>query len=203
MGKIVIRNIVFILVSFVIVSCSLLQNGFTNEYGQYVPKHPRFKLKDKSGFTIPENLDTVNIYRLIERYDGGKLVYPKSDLTKEEYYSYIRELQEGVQYIKFYANGRCLSFTISAKDKFGNPNQIKETDLNPNNTISSKNYYYPYNSKNIQIETFAYGDGHGHYVISDYILDNTGNTLISEGYFRSIYKKETIPLEWNKYKVDL
>jgi hypothetical protein len=76
MGAIVIRNIVFIiLISFTFVSCSVLQNGYTNEYGQYVPKIPRFKLKDKQG-VFPELLDTTNIYRMIEMYNDGNLVYP-------------------------------------------------------------------------------------------------------------------------------
>lgn len=203
MGAIVIRNIVFIiLISFTFVSCSVLQNGYTNEYGEYVPKIPRFKLKDKQG-VFPELLDTTNIYRMVEMYDDGNLVYPKNNFSTEERYSFIFEMNQAIRYLKFYPNGRCLMFSIPIKDAFGMPNSLKETDLNPNNQHSSKNYYYSPNGKDIQMESFVYGDGQGHYFISHYTLDNSGDTLIMQDkYLKIIYKKETIPTNWNRYKID-
>jgi|BioPla2DNA2_1021312.scaffolds.fasta_scaffold19166_5 hypothetical protein len=188
MGAIVIRNIVFIiLISFAFVSCSVLQNGYTNEYGQYVPKIPRFKLKDKQG-VFPELLDTTCVYRMVEMYLNGQ----KEDLNLNK----TNEL-----YLKFYSKGRYIKFTVSVIDNFGNSNSINQNDLNPEKAI--KGYYYSPNGKDIQIESFVYGDGQGHYVISHYTLDNSGDTLIMQGkYLKIIYKKETIPTNWNRYKID-
>lgn len=201
MGAIVVRNIVFILLSFAFVSCNVLQNGYTNKYGQYVPKNPRFKLKDKQG-VFPVMLDTISVYKMSEMYHSGKLVFPKSYFSSEERYSSTFEINQVNTYLNFYNNGRCLKFSIPVKDVFGIPNTLKESDLNPNNQFYSKNYYYSSNGTNIQIESFVYGDGQGHYVISDYTLDNSGDTLIMQDkYVKIIYKKETIPLSWNRYKI--
>src|SRR5690606_19657667 len=106
-------------------------------------------------------------------------------------------------YIKFYKSGRCLIFTIPVKDAFGVPNSLKESDLNPNNKQYKKNYYYSSDGTNIQIESFVYGDGKGHYAILDYTLNPSGDTLtMQDKYLKIIYKKETIPLSWNRYKID-
>ena len=86
-------------------------------------------------------------------------------------------------------------------DDLGNSNSINQNDLNPEK--ANKGYYYSPNSKDIQIESFVYGDGQGHYVISNYTLDNSGDTLIMQDkYVKIMYKKETIPLSWNRYKID-
>jgi len=202
MGEVTIRNIVFILMSFTIASCSVLQNGYTNEYGQYVPKKPRFKLKDKQGI-FPAMLDTTNVYKMVEMYNNGKLVFPKSNFSSEERYSSTFEINQVNPYLKFYNNGRCLKFSIPVKDVFGMSNALKESELNPNSQFYSKNYYYSSNGTNIQIESFVYGDGKGYYVVLDYILNSSGDTLtMQDKYIKIIYKKEPIPLNWNRYEVD-
>lgn len=58
MESIVIRNSCLILMSFVFGSCSVLQNGFNDLNGQYVPKKPDYELKDKQG-VFPVMLDTT------------------------------------------------------------------------------------------------------------------------------------------------
>lgn len=194
MGAIVMRNIIFILMSFIFVSCSVLQNGFDDHNGQYVPKRPHYKLKDKQG-VFPVMLDTTSVYKMVEMYDDGVLIYPLSNANDG--------LNSIYNYIKFYKNGRCLRFSIQKFDEKGNPIELVEKDLNPNNQYYTKDYYHSSNGTNIQIERFVYGDGTGHYVISDHTLNTSGDTLIRQDkYIKIIYKKETIPLSWNRYKID-
>ena len=186
-------------------SCSLIgidhwfEFGKIDENGQYVPKHERFKFKDKPNHVIPSVLDTINIYKLVEAHRKGYMVYPINTYSQESYLW----LKKNVSYIKFYTNGRCLSFSIPAKDQDGFDISITRADLNPNNPYSSKDYYYSKDGKNIQVENFIYGEGYGMYVIFDYFLNETGDTL-KMVYKNSvdIYVKEEIPSDWKEYMID-
>ena len=199
-GKIVIVFFITVLLT----SCGLLgidvffDRGYVNEHNQYVPKVPNFKLKDKPKNRIPTQLDTVNLYRLAKEYHGGVEVYSIDN------YNDIIDNNKGLSYIKFYPNGRCLSFF--------RPNifyNLQESDLNPNNDNYSKDYYYSKDGKKIKIESFVYGEGNGMYVSFDYFLNEKGDTLtniyepnIPARTSVSIYVKEEISKKWKKYPVD-
>lgn len=174
-----------IIFSFLFGACSILQNGYTNQYGHYVPKNPKFKLKDKRG-VFPIGLDTVNVYKLTEMYLNGK----KEDLNPNK----VNEV-----FLKFYSNGRYIRFTVPIKDSLGNPNSIKNSDLNPK--MAEKGYYYSPDGSNIQIEDFVYGDGNGHYVITNYILDED-KLITQHKYFKEIYERVIIPDSWEKFNAD-
>lgn len=175
---------------FLFGACSILQNGYTNQYGHYIPKKPKFKLKDKQG-VFPIGLDTINVYKMVEMYNNDNLIYPKALLTNEERYSYVKELNESNQYIKFYPNGRCLMFTVPIKDSLvGSLNSIKSTNLNPQ--IAKKSYYYSPDGINIQIESFVRGDGKGYYIITNYVLDED-KLIMQDKYIKIIYERVIIP----------
>ncbi len=204
MGSIKINVfVILILISFT--SCSLIgidhwfELGKDDENGQYVPKHDRFKFKDKPNNVFPPILDTINIYKLMEAYRKDYMVYPINTYSQESY----PWLKRNVSYIKFYSNGRCLSFSIPTKNETGLELSLTRADLNPNNPYSSKDYFYCKDGKKIQIENFIYGEGYGMYVIFDYFLNETGDTL-KMIYKNSVdvYVKEKLPSNWEKYKVD-
>ncbi|MCF6348452.1 MAG: hypothetical protein L3J20_09160 [Flavobacteriaceae bacterium] len=186
----------------IISSCNLLginglfEKGYRNDNGQYVPKNPNFKLKDKPNNVIPSNLDFVNIYRLHQRYYQGK-IHPSPDDKNSR-------LNSLINYKKFYSNGRCLNVVISAKDELGNPNQLKESNLDPNNTYCSKEYYHSKDGKEVYNERFVYGEGYGMYIITSFVLNKTGDTLTiaDKKGSKTIYVKEKLPINWKKYKVD-
>jgi len=204
MGPVKIKLVIaFFLISFT--SCSLIgidhwfESGKEDENGQYVPKRERFKLKDKPNNIIPANLDTINIYKLAEAYRKDYMVYPINTYSQESY----QWLKGNVSYIKFYPYGRSLSFTIPTKDENGFELNLTRADLNPNNPFSSKDYYYSKDGIKIQIENFIYGEGYGMYVIFDYFLNETGDTL-NMVYKNSVdvYVREILPSDWKEYKVD-
>lgn len=181
--------------SLCLFSCEIFRLGYTDLNNQYVPKKPKFKLKDKSNNEFPDNLDTINVYMLKESYYQGK-AHPALD----DKYS---ELNKIIRFIKFYSNGRCLSFSISAKEEFGNNNKLKEDNLNPNNANYSKNYYFSKDGKKISIESFVFGEGTGLYVILDYFLSSSGDTLtMIHDNSKEVYVKEKLPSNWKKYRID-
>ena len=190
------KNIILIVFSFIGMGCALLDSGYINEHQQYVPKRPKFKLKDKKGGVLT-SIDTLSIYRRVEMYNDGKLVYP---LPKEEATGWAIEANRVRVYIKFYKNGRCLIFSIWNDDR----DPLKQEDLNPNKGSNHKSYYYSAEGKNVQTEKFIHAQGTGIYVISDYSISDSGDTLIkSDRWSTTVYKKEAIPMEWHsKYKVD-
>ena len=186
--------------------------GYINEKNNYVPKRPRFSLKDKKNNIIPPQLDTVNVYILTNdtlRWRRGKLIVVK----------------DAECYLKFYPNGRCLYFYIMTEV---HPLEIKrellESDLNPNTEFNSefhypnynnynKRYYYSKDGKKIAIERFVQS-----YIIdrldvepkrpyqTDYcFLNATGDTLTIKNKYGGIdyiYVRKEIPETWRKYKVD-
>ncbi len=174
----------------------MLEKGYRNDKGQYVPKKPNFKLKDKPNNNIPNNLDTVNLYKHYQSYYQDK-IHPSPD----DKYSRLNEI---TNYIKFYPNGRCLNITITAKDELGNPNQLKELNLDPNNSYCSKEYYHSKDGKEVYIERFVYGEGFGMYSVTSFVLNKIGDTLTFDNHkgSKSIYVKEILPIDWQKHKVD-
>ena len=172
-----------------------MQKGYTDTNGQYVPKKPNFKLKDKPNHDLG-NLDTINIYKHYQSYYQGKR-HPSPD---DEY----SRLNKIVNYLKFYQKGRCLDIVIKAKDELGNISQLKEIDLSPNNLSNSKEYYYSKNGREIVKESFVYGEGYGTYVTLKFMLNSKGDTLtFDDGKgSKSIYVKEILPKKWGKYRVD-
>jgi len=176
-------------------SCSLFKTGYIDGNQQYVPKTPRFKLKDKKNNIIPYNLDTTNIYKLYRTDYRGK-VHPSID----DKYS---ELNKRKSYLKFYSNGRVLSFSTPFKGDFGDERLLEEGDLNPNNPYYSKEYYYSNDGKVIKIEDFVYGEGFGSYIIFDYYISSSGDTLTN--FYKDtkeVYIREAIPKNWQKYSPD-
>ena len=162
----------------------LLDLGYDNEYGQYVPKRPKYKLKDKKGHILLENLDTINIYC---RYYYSE--YTHSDV---------------IRIIKFYPEGRFLEIFIFEK----NFDKLKKDYLNPRDRRADMGYYYSKDGKKGLIEIFE-GDnqpglflsyGYSHRPFS---LNSSGDTLsvyINGKYVT--YIKEIIPETWEKYPVD-
>jgi len=184
-----------------IISCSIFEKGYDDKYNQYVPKHPNFKLKNKSNNIIPTNLDTINIYRLHYVYYDGLETYPNDSYSSPS--STPNELTKFNSYIKFYNRGKCLSFMKPLRDSLGSFYLINNLDLNPNSSYYSKNYYYSKDGKNIDIETFVYGLGYGRYLKFKYFLNETGDTL-TQTYNNtvSIYVKEILPPDWKQYPAD-
>lgn len=204
MGAMRRNGVVVIILCLFFEACAVLESGFIDRNGQYVPKRPKYKLKGKQGNVIFD-IDTSSIYKLIGMYDHGNLIFPKNNFSKDERYSIVYEINQVNRYLKFYNNGRCLEFSIPTKNNDNTPNFLKMSDLNPNSKRCnySKNYYYTSDGKNIQIENFVYGAGQGHYVILNYIFSASKDTLTMQGEnIKMIYKKEAIPLKWNKYKID-
>jgi len=197
--------VLIILISFS--SCSLIgidywfELGEHDENGQYVPKRARFKLKDKPNNIIPATLDTLDIYKLVEMYDNGHMVYPTNNYYTDNY-SYTR-LKDIVVYIKFYSKGRCSSIVVPSRNEDGIEYSLQRKDLNPNNSVNNKNYYYCTDGNKIKIETFVYGQGYGMYIILDYFLNETGDTLkMIHDNSIDVYVREKLPEDWGKYKVD-
>ena len=82
----------------------------------------------------------------------------------------------------------------------GRPNTLKSSDLDPSSSRVNGDYYYSNDGKKIQIESFVYGQGYGQYVILDYYLNMSGDTLIQVyKASRDIFVKEIIPPTWEKY----
>jgi hypothetical protein len=185
MGTMIFIKPLVVLFAVLLGACSVLENGYMNQYGIYVPKHPKFKLKDKPGVQ-PKDLDTTNIYVLAEWYHDGQR----------------KDLGNGNKvFLKFHSNGRCFMSSFGTKDSLGNPISIGEADLDPK--MGLKSYYYSPDGQNLQIEEFVRGDGQGHYVVSNYMLSNMGDTLINaDEYTKMVFQKMAIPINWHRYKAD-
>lgn len=103
------------------------------------------------------------------------------------------------RFFKFYSNGRYILFSVPIKDSLGNPNSIKNSDLDPK--TAEKGYYYSPDGINIQIESFVYGEGKGYYVIQNYIL-NENELIMQYEDFKRIYERVVIPSDWKKFNAD-
>lgn len=185
MGKL-IKILLCILVSVLLGSC--IESGYYNKYGIYVPKKPKYRLKDKS-FVFPPQLDTINVYKYVYLEHMGKVGFSLKDNIWPPYSS------RRISYMKFYPKGRCIVFSVDIEK------ELKEHDLNPNYALKG---YYVYNIRHeIHTETFGYGQGYGQYLNVKYFLSNTGDTLISDdGYTKRLYIKEKLPDNWKKYPID-
>jgi hypothetical protein len=165
----------------------LLNRGKSASYGQYVPKKPNYKLKDKKNHVFIERLDTINVYR----YNSHSEHYPQHDF---------------IHYIKFYPAGRCFMVSIAAKDEFGFDNRLRATDLFPEKRSGKKGYYHSKDGQQLVIEAFYEDCGQdvslvwGSYCRSIFSVSSAGDTLF--GAYGFVYAKEIIPEDWKKYPVD-
>ena len=176
------KSSICIFLLFLLLSgCSILDLGYTNENGQYVPKRPHFRLKNKR-IRFPEGLDTVGVYQLLADPSGFQE-------KKGSKYSL---------YLLFYPNGRLLRIVTPLNDS------LDVECLNPNSTRCSREYWRSIDGKTIQIESFVSADGFGRYLIFNYVLINSGGGLISvDRDSKRTFKRKTIPPTWRlKYPVD-
>ncbi len=180
--------LIFISALFFLTAC--FEKGYDNAYGIYVPKKPKFKLKDKI-FMFPTNLDTNSIYVLEESYYDDKLTFSfKKDVWPE--YSSSKNY---VNAIVFLSRGRCLSVNLPLVNQKIDFKSMKSDNFSPER--NHKKYYF-FDGKKIQIESFVYGQGYGMYLIFDYFLVENGQTL-TEKYEKSvsIYKRYPKPNDIN------
>lgn len=177
----------------------LFSSCYTYKNGKLTPLYGWYKLKNKVS-TLPESLDTNNLYKLKKEYKNGELVYSDSILLNHKKTSFNESYQGGYYYIKFYGKGRCQSFSKNRFDINKNKIFLLEEDLNPMNIGNILSYYYFIDSINLQIETFTKGDGGGAYIILDYELSLDGkNIFYRDKYSYIIYELYKIPEKWNKY----
>ena len=195
------RTVVFVSLFSIAFSCKFLSSGYTNEYNQFVPKREKFQLKKENGGRSIPQLDTVNIYRLVEKYYGNDRLFPNEHLSETDYTKKL--FQQAKMYIMFYSNGRCLSFSIWSKDSLGNENSLKEQDMNPNSAHYGKDYYYGNTPNSLLIESFVYAEGDGRYLTFEYFINKDGDTIkMMDGKDLDIYVKELLPKDWKRYPVD-
>jgi hypothetical protein len=164
----------------------LLNRGKFNVYEQYIPKKPKFKLKDRKDHIIVQHLDTIHIYSSTEYVSGYAGEY--------------------INFIKFYPAGRFLMIWIRAKDDINVENSLREMDLNPQNSYLRKGYYYSIDGKQATIEQFIGAQDYSHilgiygyYSYSQLLVNPSGDTLTVN---MRTYVKNNIPEEWKKYDVD-
>ena len=142
--------VVYLIILGCTLSCSFLSKGYDNEYGQFLPKRPKFSLKDKEHHRIPPKLITMNIYKLNFIYDDlGMEIYPSNyiDSYGKLKYSF---------YMKFYRDGRC-SF-------LGGSDKIKNSDLISTKSSFRKDYFFSRGNQTFQIESFVNNKGYEHCV---------------------------------------
>ncbi len=180
--------LIFISALFFLTGC--FEKGYDNAYGIYVPKKPKFKLKDKI-FTFPANLDTNSIYILEESYYDNELTFSFKKNVWPEYSS----SRNHVNAIIFLSRGRCLSVNLPLIN-----NTIDLKSIGSDNFSPERNHkkYYFFDGKKIQIESFVYGEGYGRYLIFDHFLDKNGQTLTKKYESSvSIYRRYPKPININ------
>jgi hypothetical protein len=187
--------VAIIFLSFCLCGCAALgldaffDSGYYNKYGQYVPKRPKFRLKNKKNNVIPNNLDTVNAYCSYFEFE-----YP----TRNK----IGSITKGKTYYKFYPNGRCLQFNVFESERLLKKNALSEKSFDPNDGGVDKRYYFSKDGINIKIEHF-WKDGYGRYDIEHFYLSQNGDTLVDKSNsLTRRYIRQEIPKHWKKYKVD-
>jgi hypothetical protein len=67
-------------------SACLFPNYYYDSGKQMVPKKPAYTLKNKPGNVVPPALDTLNVYRVIQQYKQGKLIYHHEAFHSDEYW---------------------------------------------------------------------------------------------------------------------
>ena len=178
-----------IFLTVLLVSC--IAKGYDNKYGMYVPKKPKFKLKNKP-FHFPANLDTINVYKKVYREYLGKVDF----LVEDNLLKTDNDKIKSISYLKFYPEGRTPHFMTRTLPSI----TLTENDLNPN--FATQGYYF-YDGRKIFIETFVYGEGYGRYIMFNYFLNENGDSLTTYyGNSKTIYIREIIPKNWKKYSVD-
>lgn len=188
-----IRFFVSFLILFIFTSC--ISTGYDNNFGVYVPKRPRYELKNMK-FELDSKLDLENIYFNVsfkDSQDKNLVVKNREEWTEE----YARKLW--IVYYKFYANGRVSSFSFDPVDKKGKIRSLTNNDLDPN--YHSKDYYITQGDK-IVIERFVYGTGYGTYVKKKYNLKINGDFEYKDQYYSILYSKEKLPSSFIKYEID-
>ncbi len=170
-------------------SCRNLKRGYLDANAQFVPKNPKYKLQDKQPHSLPNDLDTINVYRLTKILVGGyEVPFPDSSV-------YI--------YQQFYQNGRCLEFGVTSTDTLGQPNLLNHEMLNPNNPNYKKSYYYCQGGNVFRVENFQRRKRKGRYIINKYFVGSKGKTInMMKDNVKYIFEMEVIPEEWKKYPVD-
>lgn len=68
------KNVVIMVLCLFFGACSLFKKGLINHNGQYVPKNPNFKLKNKQGNMIG-GIDTLTIYKMVEMYNRAPIAF--------------------------------------------------------------------------------------------------------------------------------
>lgn len=191
-SKLIQKYVGIIIIAFCLLSaasCRNLKRGYFDANTQFVPKNPKFKLKDKETHILPTNLDTTNIYRLTKILVGGyEVPFPDSSV-------YV--------YQQFYTKGRCLEFGIPSTDSLGQPNKLTYEIINPNNPYYKKSYYYSQGGNVFRVENFLKRKRKGRYAISKYFVSDKGETInMMRDNVKYIFEVETLPEEWSTHPVD-
>lgn len=188
-----------ITVSLILTSCSILQNGYFNDMGQYVPKRPRFELIDKEGMAYGE-IDTIHFYKRTLQTLEGSQVYPTVSRVDR---GFDMELNSVDMYLGFLTSGLCVAFSVPRN--FSLTERSLDSIFQMGNYLRS--YYYSSDGVQFEIESFVYGAGNGHYVMTKMnIVDEKGEFLeVRDGLSRIIYNKtgieipHTLPLILQEY----
>ncbi|WPO79922.1 hypothetical protein [Flavobacterium sp. KACC 22761] len=157
----------FILILIILTANSCIAY-YKNEEGVFLPKHPRYSLKDKKNFVFPQMLDTTKMYAYYGYYENDALI---KDSNFENWHIYK----------KFCKNGHAFSFGTK---------ELKKGDLK---RIPTDYYYYNFNTNLMSYETFVIAEG-GQYIIIKYKLSKEGDTLtsINNGKRSHVYIKTNI-----------
>lgn len=184
--------------------CNPFSSGFYNANNQYVPKKPKFQLKDKPGLILPEFLDLENLYQLDQKIYRGTVIYP-IDSNQEN--ANFEPLLNTAVYMKFLPDGRCYSFTVPQFDDIGNPIILSKSDIYANNPHVSKQYYFSSDGRVVEIESFVKAEGQGKYIVKKAEFLNTSSQL-KISYYDSdktsfdLYSIVKIPSHWNDQDLD-
>lgn len=160
---------IFLLFLIVFFGClSQYGTGHYNQYSQYVPKNPRYELKNKAGLVLPAELDFEGIYKLTSCTYRGETSYP---VTENMPY-YKHDPCYNVSFYKyFFKNGRVLSFSTPSFNTDGSEYKLKPSDISEKRAFVNKEYWYSStNSGMMQIESFFSANGQGKYSISNVVI---------------------------------
>lgn len=140
-----------------------------------------YLLKGKIGHQVPQELDTLNLYKYYGYYNKNNYLIKDNSLNDWHIYN------------KYYKNGKFFSFGT---------NKLTQKNLNPD--FGTKGYY-TYNSKEnvIKCEVYTNGNG-GQYVILNYKISKFGDTLTcyDKNKKQNVYIKTEIPKDWERFKAN-